>query len=133
MSSPDNTASANYRELNAFGVLAAGVSEWVSGQEAIGQAQLVNSEALPTDTDGTDEEFIALGFAFSEPNPDDPMFRLATLPEGWRKVADEHPMWSHILDEDDRKRVSIFYKAAFYDRSASMRLNKIIEEGAPEQ
>jgi hypothetical protein len=27
-------------------------------------------------------------------------------------------MWSHLLDEKGRKRASIFYKAAFYDRSA---------------
>ena len=31
-------------------------------------------------------------------------------------------MWSHIVDAEGRKRVAVFYKAAFYDRRADMRL-----------
>jgi len=34
-------------------------------------------------------------------------------------------MWSYLLDEHGRRRVAIFYKAAFYDRSAFMRLNSL--------
>jgi hypothetical protein len=50
------------------------------------------------------------------------MFRPATLPEGWRREGSDHAMWSHIVDDQGRKRASIFYKAAFYDRGAHMSL-----------
>jgi hypothetical protein len=95
----------------------------IERMEAAGQAQLVNSDRLPTDTgrDG-DEAFIALGFTFEEPDPDDPLFRPATLPSGWKRQASDHSMWSYIVDEQGERRVAIFYKAAFYDRRAFMRL-----------
>ena len=46
------------------------------------------------------------------------MFTEATLPTGWKREPSEHPMWSYIVDERGIRRVSVFYKAAFYDRSA---------------
>jgi hypothetical protein len=118
-----NTAAD--RELNALGLLALGNDAYITGQEAAGQAQLVNSASLPTDTSGTDEEFLKLGFTFGDPNPSDPMFRPATLPEGWRKEGSDHSMWSYVVDELGRRRVAVFYKAAFYDRHADMRLQTL--------
>jgi len=53
----------------------------------------------------------------------DKVFQYATLPAGWRKQPTDHSMWSDLLDDKGRKRASIFYKAAFYDRSA--RLNVV--------
>jgi predicted metal-dependent phosphotriesterase family hydrolase len=32
-------------------------------------------------------------------------------------------MWSDLLDEQGRKRAGVFYKAAFYDRSAHLSMN----------
>lgn len=90
--------------------------------EAAGQQQLVNSDRLPVDTDGQDQAFIDLGFTFGEPDADDPLFRPATLPEGWTRRASDHDMWSYLVDETGTDRVSIFYKAAFYDRRAHMGL-----------
>ena len=46
----------------------------------------------------------------------------ATLPPGWSRQGSDHAMWAHLLDEHGRQRVGIFYKAAFYDRSAHMHL-----------
>ena len=93
----------------------------IEAQEARGQRELVASTKLPTDC-RDDEPMIALGFTFGPADEGDPMFRDATLPEGWRRRGSDHAMWSHIIDERGIKRVSIFYKAAFYDRSAHMGL-----------
>ena len=96
------------------------ISNYITEMESAGQSQLVHSDRLPTDTHGTDDAFTALGFTFGEPDAGDPMFRPATLPEGWTRQGSDHAMWSYLLDDKGRKRVSIFYKAAFYDRSAHM-------------
>lgn len=50
----------------------------------------------------------------------DALFRRASLPAGWKIKATSHAMWSELLDDKGRKRASIFYKAAFYDRDAFM-------------
>lgn len=98
-------------------------SDIITDMEAAGQRQLVASQQLPTKIQsGMVADFEALGFTFGEPLKDDPMFRPATLPPGWTKRGTDHDMWSRIDDELGRERVSIFYKAAFYDRSAFMRL-----------
>jgi len=98
---------------------------YIEAMEARGQQQLVNSEMLPTDTGGTDDEFITLGFTFGAPDPQDPLFRPATLPQGWRRAATDHSMGSELLDERGIARVGIFYKAAWYDRSANMYLMNV--------
>jgi hypothetical protein len=96
----------------------------IEAMESRGQRQLVESTDLPTKSSG-DEEFIALGFTFGAPHPHDPLFRPATLPAGWKKQAKEHAMGSAVVDEHGRERVSIFYKAAFYDRRADMHLVRV--------
>lgn len=116
----DNTSAD--RDLNALGVLAMGEA-YILGQEAAGQHQLVNSTSLPSK--GPTDEMTALGFTFGEPDKNDPLFRPATLPEGWRKEGSDHAMWSYVVDELGRRRVSVFYKAAFYDREAFMSLETV--------
>lgn len=101
----------------------------VEGIEASGQRALVESQSLPTDirtAEGDDDvaSYLALGFTFGEPDADDPLFRPATLPEGWEIRATEHAMWSDIVDERGLVRVRVFYKAAPYDRRAFMNLEK---------
>lgn len=95
----------------------------VEEMEADGQRQLVESTVLPSNLKGSEQkQYEELGFIFGDVVADDPIFREATLPEGWKKVAANHTMWSYILDERGFKRVSIFYKAAFYERIADMSL-----------
>ena len=107
-------------DLPMFG----GSSEAIEAMEKRGQQQIVNSALLPTE--GSDDpEFLRLGFKFGEPLADDPLFRPATLPEGWRKARTDHDMHSDILDQLGRRRVGVFYKAAFYDRRADMHLNTV--------
>ena len=101
----------------------------IEEMEREGKAQLMNSDRLPVKFNvfhqsqaEAQAEFEALGFTFGDPDEGDPMFRPATLPEGWQRKGGDHAMWSYIVDELGRERVSIFYKAAFYDRDAFMSL-----------
>lgn len=121
--SPRNT-TADMRE-NPLGFIAAAlgtgdVSQAIEEQERAGQSELLNSTTLPTE--GPTEELEALGFTFGATVPGDDMFREATLPAGWSREGSDHAMWSYICDERAIRRVAIFYKAAFYDRSAFMRV-----------
>jgi hypothetical protein len=118
----ENT-SQRPNELHLLGALA-GITGYVEGMESAGQRQLVESTDLPTQG-SEDPEFQELGFTFGEPYKHDPLFRPATLPEGWKKVALDHAMGSAIVDELGRQRVSVFYKAAYYDRRADMHLTTV--------
>lgn len=96
---------------------------YIGEMERAGQAQLVHSDRLPVDLNGSNEDdFLAAGFTFGDPDPGDNLFRSATLPEGWKREGSDHSMWSYIVDQNGRRRVSVFYKAAFYDRRAFMSL-----------
>jgi hypothetical protein len=94
----------------------------IQQQERDGQRQLLVSDRLPSKIQGDRAEFEVLGFTFGDPDPDDPMFMPATLPEGWSREGSDHDMWSYLVDPAGRQRVGVFYKAAFYDRSAHMHL-----------
>lgn len=71
-----------------------GSASAIERMEADGQRQLLESCDLPT-KGSDDPEFLRLGFTFGEPHKADPL---------------------------GRERVGVFYKAAFYDRRADMRL-----------
>ena len=89
----------------------------IEAQEARGQRELVASDVLPAD--GSDNPAWAkMGVIFGAPVQGDPIFRAVTLPAGWKKEGTDHAMCSKLLDDNGRKRADIFYKAAFYDRSA---------------
>lgn len=93
----------------------------IERQEAMGQAAFVGTKgSLPSECPRAALE--KLGFVFGEPIDD--LFISVTFPEGWRKEAADHSMWSYLLDSQGRRRGSIFYKAAFYDRSAHMSLER---------
>lgn len=117
---PDNT-SAYPAELK----LLAGIGNGIPEMERAGQQQLVASTVLPAAMDGEDAPFEALGFTFGEQVPGDPLFRQATLPEGWTREGTEHAMHSVIKDERGIARVGVFYKAAFYDRRADMSIMNV--------
>ena len=119
MSTPENTSDRD--PLDHFAGMLGGSERYITDMEADGQRQIVASTTLPTKSNhSTDEEYVALGFTFGAVVAGDPMFREATLPDGWKREGSEHAMWSYIVDERGVRRVSIFYKAAFYDRDAFM-------------
>lgn len=160
--SPTNTSQEMKDPLVASMFLAKGLETGDSeaailAQEAQGQAQMLVSDVLPIDgtqkvrdghyVDGARVEdkltrrqkYEALGFVFGDVVEGDEMFINVELPNGWSRKGSAHAMWSYILDERGLPRIAIFYKAAFYDRSAHCNFNSIpntyagsIEYGEPE-
>lgn len=87
-------------------------------QEKRGQRKQVNSSTLPQEMRGGRAAYEALGVTFGADVDD--IFIEAILPDGWTKRATDHQMWSEVVDETGKVRIKVFYKAAFYDRSAHM-------------
>jgi hypothetical protein len=113
-------------EVAGLGILA-GMPAAIEASEKMGQVQLVRSSDMPIDLRDGKEAYEALGFTFGERIDD--VFQKATLPAGWTRAATDHSMHSDILDERGRKRVSVFYKAAFYDRHAHAYLARRFDVG----
>lgn len=130
--SPKNT-TADHPLLHLFGAMDAqrrtgNPSDMILEMESRGQREIVNSEVLPTKVNSPRDvdvkaKLTELGFKFGNVIDGDPLFQEVTLPAGWKKVATDHSMWSNVVDEQGRERISIFYKAAFYDRDAFMNVN----------
>jgi hypothetical protein len=99
--------------------LAAATPGGIEAQEKRGQTSFVASSTLPNNCPR--KELETLGFVFGTDVDD--LFISVTFPQGWRKVASDHSMWSTLIDDKGRIRAGIFYKAAFYDRKAHMRLD----------
>jgi len=93
----------------------------IEKQEAQGQKDFVASESLPRKC--PKQELEKLGFVFGETiDGVSGLFVQVKMPKGWKKQATDHSMWSELVDETGKVRASIFYKAAFYDRDAFLRL-----------
>lgn len=92
----------------------------IEAQEKRGQMEQAAKQTLPLELRGR-EHFEALGFVFG--SPVEGIFQEATFPDGWKKQPTDHSMWSDIVDDKGRRRGAIFYKAAFYDRSAHASLS----------
>jgi hypothetical protein len=94
----------------------------IEAQEKRGQIEQSFAETLPIEGTEKREAWERLGFVFGKTV--DGIFVQAKFPKGWRKQPTDHSMWSNLLDDKDRKRGMIFYKAAFYDRSAHVNLER---------
>jgi hypothetical protein len=91
----------------------------IEASEARGQRELAASSQLPAD--GMKNMPSDLGIVVNGPSDGDPLFVNVTLPDGWTIKPTDHSMWSDLLNASGVKVASIFYKAAFYDRSAFIR------------
>lgn len=109
------TALANGDIENA---IVAATPGGIEAQEAAGQATMCLSSILPKECPRAELEKMGVKFGADH----DDLFVNVTLPAGWKKQATDHSMHSDLLDDKGRKRGSIFYKAAFYDRRADMYL-----------
>jgi hypothetical protein len=99
-------------------------SDSVVESEKRGQLALAATDVLPKVIRPPEGRKILeeRGVIFGE--DDDDLFVNVTLPEGWKKVLGEHPMWTQLMDENDEEVGLIFYKAAFYDRDAFLSISK---------
>lgn len=64
----------------------------------------------------TKEQYEKIGIKIIEEYDD--LFFNVKLPEGWEIKPTEHSMWNEVMDDKGRKRMTFFYKGAFYDRDA---------------
>lgn len=93
----------------------------IEAQEAAGQQAMIACSMIPKDIRGaTRVDLEGLGFKFG--GDVDELFVSVELPAGWKLQATPHSMHSDLLDERGRKRAGIFYKAAFYDRRATLHI-----------
>lgn len=122
-------------------------SDSIVNSEKDGQRQLVESSQIPIEgidnpvrgTNITARRMIEkFGGKIIGPTPGDKLFYDVRLPKGWSFKETDHAMWSKLIDEKGRVRASIFYKAAFYDRSAHISIcsrflarNKCVDYSAP--
>lgn len=112
--------------------------EWLMGgnpgaierQEEQGQVQLCSSSQLPVEIQQnsfsgivTDpiKVYALKGIKAVLPVGGDPLFLDVVLPAGWKIKIEFSPYWAKLIDAEGREVASIFYKAAFYDRSAFIR------------
>ena len=103
-------------------MLVASTPGGIERQEAEGQRALCENSQLPKEIRGaTREQLTAIGFKFGADV--DELFVACELPAGWKLKATEHSMHNDLLDDKGRRRAGIFYKAAFYDRKASMSMS----------
>lgn len=129
---PAALVAASKGDLHNF--IVAATPGGIEAQERAGQAMLtlkfnqLPKEYLFWNEPGTWREcFERLGFKFGSDIDD--LFVGVTAPPGWALRPSDHSMWSYIHDGQGRRRGSIFYKAAFYDRSANVRLESRYQGG----
>jgi hypothetical protein len=96
----------------------------IERQEREGQATMTRQfDRLPREhSRGLPADILErLGFVVGAPI--DELFVQVEPPAGRTLRPTDHSMWSEIFDEKGRKRGGVFYKAAFYDRRAHLRLD----------
>lgn len=97
----------------------------IENQERNGQAEAIYGSKLPIDgTLENRDKWEALGFIFGE--DEDELFVHVQMPQGWKLIKDPESDCRHslLLDEQERIRGRMFYKAAFYDMKASIFLKR---------
>jgi hypothetical protein len=99
------------------------LSTLVTNQEAEGQQTLVRfSDHLPKDIHPSSATRALVTkhtkIVFGEDIDD--LFVKVSLPTGWHITATDHSMWSTLRDRHGSPRANIFFRAAFYDRRASI-------------
>ena len=132
----ENTAKLAQENPKAIlgGAMIFGASNSIECMEERGTAQLAESGVLPSAglvlkiSEDKYQQCYAewaekCGIKVLELVEGDDVFVHVELPPGWRQERTDHAMWNELLDDKGRKRASIFYKAAFYDRSAYIRLD----------
>lgn len=127
--------TANRPDLaHLAGMMGEGQSTYIESMEAAGQEQLLHSDVIPAKAapdydsnpgvDGDEWPLLeALGIVRGKPVTGDPLFIHATLPKGWTRSPEEFSTYySYLLDGRGVRRAAIFYKAAHYDRRATIRV-----------
>jgi len=134
--SPAACVKAASGQLDNF--IAATTPGGIEAQEAQGQTDFVCGDILPRIWDHEDiinaesEKAVAIraglqaaGFRLGDVV--DEVFIAGKLPSGWTKRKTDSSYYTEIVDAAARVRAFVFYKAAFYDRSAHASIVRAIE------
>jgi hypothetical protein len=116
-------AAALVGDLENF--LAAATPGGIEQQEAQGQAQMVAAfNTLPKRilNHAITYAMLEQAWGIAVGADQDDIFVKVAFPAGWAMRPTSHNMHSDLLDATGTCRAGIFYKAAFYDRSASLRI-----------
>lgn len=117
----ENTSNQDPLTTLAMGIVFGGPGA-IEAQEAQGQRQLVASSQLPAEANEREKDasklYEAMGIKVAGRSRGDELFLDVELPAGWSIKPTDHSMWSEVFDDKGCKRIGVFYKAAFYDRSA---------------
>jgi hypothetical protein len=128
-----NTSRKHATEHLAEAMTAGTTDGLIEASESRGQREMVDGSNIFGKTrlpaEGTSSQYRSRenfdwsrwGITIGSPVERDEIWVEAILPEGWKLVASDHAMWSHLHDDKGRERAAIFYKAAFYDRSCNIR------------
>lgn len=123
MTMPRKPNKADMKVLGLQAMIGMSASQIVEGIERAAVSE-VESETTELPTDISKEGVAILkgwGVKFIGPKPDDDVFQLVNLPKGWTfKRHGDNGYHFALRDQNGRTRGSMFYKAAFYDRSANM-------------
>ncbi|WP_280420869.1 hypothetical protein [Nocardia carnea] len=96
-------------------------SDYGPAMEKAGQCELAAAATLPVAGDWG--RLSQMGFRRGPVVEGDDLFVEAKLPDGWRSVpVDGDQYWTRILDTRGLVRAWMFYKAAFYDRDAFIKV-----------
>lgn len=101
--------------------------EGIQNVEKSGQSQLIQSSQIPRMfMGGKKEDLEAMGVKFLGETPGDDLFYDVELPEGWTKKKHDggNDYWTELRNEKEEVIAMIFYKAAFYDRKAHIRVER---------
>lgn len=115
----------NDLEIMALEAMIGGVSA-IENQSRREQVKVRNSSKLPIKcnfTSSKDYYKILKRMGIKIINRDDDLFYNTEIPDGWHKES-AGGYWSYLIDDKGRKRASMFYKGAFYDRDAFISFNR---------
>jgi hypothetical protein len=96
---------------------------FIEDMEAQGQRELTSQTTKLPAEGSTNPVWKKMGVIFGPLVAGDAVFREVKLPQGWgwkAADADTNTMWNYLVDERGRVRGKMFYKAAFYDRRATI-------------
>lgn len=125
MNKPPEDTSKRTPDQHWAGMNVVGSSQYIENMEAAGTKQLAEQQGewgwLPIPEPEDKPRFEEVGFVFLDELEihDRPLFQWGKLPKGWYRAE---PLGRHfdIMDERGFNRGTIFYKAAFYDRYATL-------------
>lgn len=105
---------------NFANFMAASSPGGIEAQERMGQKDVCRKTMIPKEMIPNRRAYEDMGIHIR--NDANDIFFSADYPKDWTIKPTNNPYYSLIIDNTGKERAQIFYKAAFYDKSAYIRL-----------